>query len=138
MRILYVLIFIQIIGSLFPIASIAGFQKTYTDTVRSGSTHYGIASFYSDKFIGKKTANGDIFSQDKMTAANNFLPLGTRIRVINLRNNRQVIVKVNDRLHHRNKRLVDLSKAAARKLGFIQSGVTRVKIQILDITSVSE
>ncbi|MFN5134424.1 MAG: septal ring lytic transglycosylase RlpA family protein [Chitinophagaceae bacterium] len=92
---------------------------------------YGIASFYSNKFNGRKTANGEIFSQQKFTAAHNSLPLGTYVRVTNLRNKRTVIVKINDRLHARNKRLIDLTKAAAQKLGFIKSGLVRVKIEVL-------
>src|SRR4029450_13485037 len=77
---------------------------------------YGTASFYANKFEGKLTANGHIFSQQKMTAACNVLPLGTWIRVTNLYNGRSVVVKVNDRLHYKNKRLVDLSKTAAKKM----------------------
>jgi rare lipoprotein A len=92
---------------------------------------YGTASFYSNKFNGRKTANGEIFRQEKMTAACNVLPLGTWIRVTNLRNKRTVIVKINDRLHHKMKRVVDLSRSAAQKLGFINSGLTRVKVEVL-------
>ena len=92
---------------------------------------YGVASYYADKFEGRRTANGEVFSQSKMTAAHNALPLGTWIRVTNLRNGRQAVVKVNDRLHHRNRRLVDLSKAAARELGYLQRGITRVKVEVL-------
>lgn len=92
---------------------------------------YGIASFYSDKFEGRKTSNGEIFRQQKMTAAHNTLPLGTYVKVVNLRNQRSVVVKINDRLHHKNTRLVDLSRAAATKLGFIRSGTTRVRVEIL-------
>ena len=92
---------------------------------------YGIASYYSDKFQGRKTSSGELFSQQKLTAAHNTLPLGTYIRVTNLRNKKSVVVKVNDRLHHRNKRLVDLSRAAAQRIGFISSGLTRVKVEVL-------
>jgi rare lipoprotein A len=92
---------------------------------------HGIASYYSDKFTGKTTANGSLYAPDKMTAACNVLPLGTWIRVTNLRNKRSVVVLVNDRLHHRNKRLVDLSRVAAEKLGFIRRGLTQVKVEVL-------
>lgn len=92
---------------------------------------YGQASFYSDKFIGKKTANGEIFSQEKYTAACNVLPLGTWIRVTNLKNGKSVIVKTNDRLHPRMKRLVDLSRAAAKKINYINSGITKVKVEVV-------
>jgi rare lipoprotein A len=92
---------------------------------------YGMASFYSNKFNGRKTANGEIFNNQKFTAAHNTLPLGTYVRVTNLRNGRTVVVKINDRLHHRNKRIIDLSRAAATRLGFIKTGLTRVKIEVL-------
>ena len=92
---------------------------------------YGLASFYSNKFNGRKTANGEIFNNQKLTAAHNTLPLGTYVRVTNLRNKRSVVVKINDRLHHKNKRIIDLSRAAATKLGYIKSGLTRVKVEVL-------
>lgn len=92
---------------------------------------YGQASFYSNKFQGRKTANGEIFDQKKLTCACNVLPLGTYVKVTNLRNGRSVVVKTNDRLHPRMKRIVDLTKAAATKLGFVSSGLTRVKIEVI-------
>ena len=92
---------------------------------------YGMASFYSNKFNGRKTANGEIFSQQKLTAAHNTLPLGTYVIVTNLSNGKAVEVKINDRLHHRNKRIIDLSRAAAARLGFVNSGLTRVKVEVL-------
>lgn len=92
---------------------------------------YGTASYYANKFEGRLTANGEIFSQQKMTAACNVLPLGTWIKVTNLHNGRSVIVKVNDRLHYKNKRLVDLSKIAAKKMGYTGGGLTKVKIEAL-------
>lgn len=92
---------------------------------------YGTASFYANKFEGRRTANGEIFSQKKMTAACNVLPLGTWIRVTNLRNGRSVVVKVNDRLHYRMKRVVDLSGIAARQIGH-KDGLARVKVEVLD------
>lgn len=93
---------------------------------------YGLASFYANSFHGKKTASGEIFHQGKMTAACNVLPLGTWIRVTNLRNGRTVIVKTSDRLHPRMKRIVDLSRSAAEKLGYITQGLTRVKVEVID------
>ena len=92
---------------------------------------YGTASYYSNSFNGKKTANGEIYSQKKMTAACNVLPLGTWIRVTNLRNGRSVLVKTNDRLHTRMKRVVDLSRSAAEKLNYVKSGLTRVRVEVL-------
>lgn len=94
-------------------------------------TLYGQASYYHQKFHGRKTASGKLFSQQKLTAACNVLPLGTRIRVTNLRNYKSVIVTVNDRLNKKTKRLVDLTYKAANTLGFIKRGLTRVKVEVL-------
>lgn len=92
---------------------------------------YGIASFYANKFNGRKTANGNIYNSKKYTAACNVLPLGIWVKVTNLKNDKSVIVYINDRLHHKNNRLVDLSKAAAEKLGFVSRGLTKVKVEVL-------
>lgn len=94
-------------------------------------TLFGQASFYSPKFEGRRTANGETFSHKKLTAACNSLPLGTWVRVTNLKNNKSVIVKTNDRLHKKTKRLIDLTLGAAKKLGFVASGLTRVKVEVL-------
>ncbi|MEO6540192.1 MAG: septal ring lytic transglycosylase RlpA family protein [Ferruginibacter sp.] len=93
---------------------------------------YGQASFYANKFHGRKTASGEIFSQTKLTCACNILPLGTWIKVTNLRNGRSAIVKINDRIHPKMKRIVDLSKSGAQKLGYVSNGLTRVKIELID------
>lgn len=92
---------------------------------------YGMASFYANKFNGRKTALGEIFSQNKFTCACNVLPLGTWIRVTNLHNGKTVVVKTNDRLHPKMKRIIDLSRAAATKLGYVGRGLTRVKVEVL-------
>ena len=92
---------------------------------------FGVASYYGDKFEGRKTASGDIFNQQKMTAACNKLPLGTRIRVTNIRNGKTVEVVVNDRLHPKMKRIVDLSKSAAKKLDYVNHGLTKVKVEVI-------
>ena len=92
---------------------------------------YGTASYYANKFEGRQTANGEIFSQKKLTAACNVLPMGTWIKVTNLRNGRSVVVKINDRLHYRMKRVVDLSAIAARQIGH-KDGLTTVKVEVLE------
>lgn len=91
---------------------------------------YGQASFYADKFNGRRTASGEIFSQKKLTCACNVLPLGTWVKVTNLRNGKSVIVKINDRIHPKMKRIVDLSKTAAHKLGYVSGGLARVKVEL--------
>ena len=91
----------------------------------------GVASYYNSKFQGKPTASGEKYDEKKMTAAHNRLKFGTMIRVTNLRNMRSVIVRVNDRLHHRNTRIVDLSRVAAVKLGFVKRGLAKVRVEVL-------
>lgn len=107
-------------------------QETEDDSIPKPSIYYGTASYYANKFHGRTTANGEVFSQDKLTAACNVLPLGTWIKVTNLRNGRSVIVKVNDRMHPKMKRVVDLSRSAAQKLNFIKSGLTKVKVEVIE------
>jgi rare lipoprotein A len=112
-------------------------MKKEPDSVRHAlhkkniKTQYGIASFYANKFDGRKTANGEIFSQKKLTAASNTLSLNTWVKVTNLHNKKTVIVRITDRMHHRNKRLIDLSKAAAHYLGYTGWGLTRVRVDVL-------
>lgn len=128
---LAVLSFVLIIPSVFGQDTV----EVKTDKLR---VQYGTASFYHDKFVGRKTATGELFRQDRLTAAHNTLPLGTYIRVTNMRNRKSVVVRINDRLHYRNPRLVDLSKAAAHKLGYVNSGLTRVKVEVLGKKPVSD
>jgi rare lipoprotein A len=92
----------------------------------------GIASFYHDKFVGRRTANGEIFSQSAMTAAHKSLQLGTWVRVTNLSNNESVVLRINDRMPKSNKRSIDLTYSAAEKLGYIAKGLTRVRIEVID------
>ncbi|MBP6024051.1 septal ring lytic transglycosylase RlpA family protein [Ferruginibacter sp.] len=127
------LVLITAIVFIAPLKTFAQQADTATKAKSSKSKRvlYGQASFYANKFEGRKTANGEIFSQKKLTCACNVLPLGTWIRVTNLRNGRTVVVKTNDRLHPRMKRIIDLSKAAAVKLGYVGAGLTRVKIEVL-------
>jgi peptidoglycan lytic transglycosylase len=92
---------------------------------------YGTASYYANKFEGRKTYTDEIFHQDKLTAASNTLPMHTWVRVTNLRNQRSVIVRINDKMHPHNKRLIDLSHAAADRLGYTGRGLTKVRIDVL-------
>ena len=106
-------------------------KKQHAQSKKNTKTLYGQASFYSQKFEGRKTASGQIFKHKKFTAACNTLPLGTYIKVTNLKNGKTVIVQTNDRLHVKTKRLIDLTLAGAKRLGFVSSGLTRVKIEVL-------
>jgi rare lipoprotein A len=94
-------------------------------------TQFGVASFYADKFEGRPTCTDEIFTQKKLTAACNTLPLNCWIKVTNLGNNKSVMVRINDRMHPANPRLIDMSKSAAVALGYTGHGLTKVKIQYL-------
>lgn len=107
-------------------------HSSHGSVKRTQKVLYGQASFYANKFNGRRTASGEIFSQTKYTAACNVLPLGTWIRITNLKNGKTVVVKTNDRLHWSMRRLVDISRAGAIKLGFEHRGLTRVKVEVLD------
>lgn len=91
----------------------------------------GTASYYADKFEGRTTANGEKYNGSKMTAAHRMLPFGTVVRVTNLKNNLSCEVRINDRGPFVEGRLIDLSRAAARKLDFIQEGLAEVRIEVI-------
>ncbi len=92
----------------------------------------GMASYYSKKFEGRKTATGTIFRHSKLTGASNQFPLNSLVRVTNLKNNKSIIVLINDRMHKKMKkkgRVVDLTRNAAKELDFVKTGITRVMVQ---------
>jgi len=89
----------------------------------------GNASYYADKFEGKKTASGATFQQRKLTAAHKTLPFGTKIKVTNVTTGKTVKVKVNDRGPFVAGRIIDLSKRAAEKIGLVQKGILQVEIK---------
>ena len=91
----------------------------------------GVASFYHSSLVGNLTANGDRYDEGALTAAHRTLDLGTRVRVTNLENHRSVVVTVNDRGPYAKGRIIDLSRRAARVLGFVHDGVTKVKVEPL-------
>ena len=93
----------------------------------------GIASYYGGKFHGRKTASGEIYHKDSLTAAHKILPFGTVLKVTNLKRNTSVIVRVTDRLPMSSKRQIDLSLAAARQLEMLRDGLGNVKIEAIDL-----
>lgn len=98
---------------------------------QSAPVQYGVASYYSDEFHGKKTASGEIFNKWTFTCAHRTLPFGTKVKVVNLKNGKSVIVRVNDRGPFVKGRIIDLSFAAAKKIDMIKDGVVRVKIMVV-------
>jgi len=92
---------------------------------------YGKASYYGPKFHGRKTANGEIFDQNALTAAHRSLPFGTMCKVTNRANKKSVIVRINDRGPFVRNRILDLSYQAMKMLDGLQSGVINVRIEII-------
>jgi len=95
-------------------------------------TKTGYAVHYSDFYHGKTTANSEIFDQNKLTAAHHKIKFGSRVKVTNLENNRSIIVTINDRMAGSSKNIIDVSKSAAERLGFVKQGRTSVSLEILD------
>lgn len=95
-------------------------------------THRGKASYYSKRATGARTANGERVHHDSMTCAHRTLPFGTLLRVKNLRNGKEVIVRVTDRGPHSRGRIIDLSYGAARELGMLSQGIALVEIEKID------
>jgi rare lipoprotein A len=104
---------------------------TVSDAQAKKSEWTGTASYYHPKFNGRKTSSGDIFSNEKLTAASNILKFGTKVKVTNLRNQQSVVVIINDRMHGRNKRVIDVSAQAAKALGFYDRGVCNVRVELI-------
>jgi len=109
--------------------SVSGVNAQTRGTNILTSIKKGIASFYHDKFEGRKTATGEVFDNDKFTAASNTLKLGTYVKVTNLSNGEVIYVRVNDRMSKDNNRLIDLASIAAKKLNFHKKGITKVKVE---------
>ena len=96
-------------------------------------TEIGLASFYADKYDGRVTASGEIFDQKKMTAAHRTFPFGTKVKVTNIKNKKTITVVINDRGPFVDDRVIDLSKAGAKKLDFISAGVAQVKVEVISL-----
>jgi rare lipoprotein A len=106
-----------------------------SNSVRSAKSMNGLAVVYSDKLSGRKTASGQKFCQTQMTAAHRSLPLGTKVRVTNIRNSKSVEVSINDRGPRHAGRVIDLSTAAAMKIGMNKTGKSLVKLEIVSEAS---
>ena len=92
----------------------------------------GIASYYSDVFQGKKTASGEPYDKNKLTAAHKTLAFGTKVKITDLKNNKSVIVTITDRGPHSKKRMVDLSYAAAEEIGLVKAGLSKVRLEVIE------
>ncbi|WP_296246117.1 septal ring lytic transglycosylase RlpA family protein [Pseudomonas sp. UBA4194] len=96
-----------------------------------GYSREGVASYYGARHHGLRTASGERFDQHELTAAHRQLPFGTRVLVTNLANDRDVVLRINDRGPHSRGRLIDVSHEAAEQLGMLRSGTAKVRVQAL-------
>jgi rare lipoprotein A len=116
---------------------IDGVQYTVLDSA-AGYAESGIASWYGTKFHGRRTANGEVYDLYLATAAHRSLPIPSYVRVTNTGNGRSVVVRVNDRGPFHPDRLIDLSYAAATKLGFVNEGTARVRVETIELAGVDD
>ncbi|MCB0271972.1 MAG: septal ring lytic transglycosylase RlpA family protein [Bdellovibrionales bacterium] len=107
-------------------------------TVQQGDHQVGYASWYGGKFQGRKTASGEVYDQDLMTAAHQTLPFGTLVRVTNLESGKNTIVKVNDRGPFVKGRIIDLSRAGAKQIGMLTTGTAKVRLDVLSRVEVNQ
>ena len=128
----------RLMGNAPPLQDIAGKPERTPKPIRIAlttrpilSSITGVASWYGPGFHGNRSANGEIFNQNAFTAAHRNLPFGTQVKVTNLNNGLSVIVRINDRGPYARGRIIDLSAAAARTLGMMQTGVAPVRLEIL-------
>ena len=116
---------------LLALVAVAGCATT---GIRPGAVpraEVGYASFYSSQYHGQPTASGRRYDEHALSAAHRTLPFGTRVRVTNLDNDRSVLVTITDRGPFRRNRIIDVSRRAARELGFERAGTTRVRVEVV-------
>ncbi len=117
-------------------SSTSRYTKTYENNdnkteYRFLETQTGIASFYASEFQGKKTSSGEIYNMNELTAAHPDYPFNTIVLVTNLKNNKSVQVRINDRMPNFKNRIIDLSLKAAEKIDMIRDGIQEVKVEVL-------
>jgi rare lipoprotein A len=96
-----------------------------------GQTEEGIASYYDGEFVGRRTANGEVMARDRLTAAHRTYVFGTVVRVTNLENGRETVVRINDRGPFVDDRIIDLTLAGARAIDMVGSGTAKVRLEVL-------
>lgn len=129
----------RLLGNASPLSAIEG-RPQPTREVSLGPVQFqvsGMASWYGPGFDGRRSASGEVFDQDAMTAAHRTLPFGTMVRVTNANTGLSVVVRINDRGPHTRGRVIDLSTAAARSIGLISAGVAPVNLEVLGTTTAS-
>lgn len=103
------------------------------EPVAVGDIQYGVSSYYAEKFHGRRTANGEIYDMYGISGAHQTLPFNTIVKVTNLENNKELVIKITDRGPFIKGRIFDCSYGAAVKLGFISKGTAIVKVEVLEI-----
>lgn len=134
----YCLILILIIELIIGCSSSTRYSKSLNENEKNEikefrilETETGTASYYADEFNGRKTANGEIYDMNALTAAHPTYPFNTKLKVTNLQNGKNVEVRVNDRMPQFKNRIIDLSFAAAKRIDMINAGIQDVKIEVL-------
>jgi rare lipoprotein A len=107
--------------------------EPYASEPVNPSSLEGVASYYAGEFNGRKTASGEVYDMNDMTAAHRTLPFGTKVKVTDIDTGRSVVVRINDRGPFKDDRLIDLSLGAAKQLGLIPLGTGHVILQILEL-----
>jgi len=102
-----------------------------TSVIPKEEPETGVASWYGEEFQGNTTANGEIYDLNGLTAAHPTLPFGTTVRVTNLNNKKNILLRINDRGPYIGRRLIDVSWAAAKRLGFVGAGTTQVRVEVV-------
>ncbi|MEX0269316.1 septal ring lytic transglycosylase RlpA family protein [Leptolyngbyaceae cyanobacterium UHCC 1019] len=129
----------RLLGDASPLREVTGKPSAWRNqTISLGPIRFkltGLASWYGPGFHGNRSASGEVFNQNAMTAAHRTLPFGTQVLVTNVNNGQSVVVRINDRGPFHGNRIIDLSTAAARVLGVVQSGVALVKLEVVDSRS---
>lgn len=135
----FVTAFVTLSSALFSLPSEAATQRSVVHAnSKKRALSEGTASFYSKQFHGRKTANGETFNMNQLTAAHPSLPFGTWVKVTNLSNGKDVVVRINDRGPYVKGRIIDLSAGAANKLGILKTGITQVKVEPVKATTMKQ
>ncbi len=114
---------------LFCILLVASLTVSFSSTE---SSNCGVATYYADLFQGRRTASGELYDKNKLTAAHRTLPMGTKIKITRTDNHKSVVVRINDRGPYARNRMLDISKSAAEKIGLLRTGKATVKLEIID------
>ncbi len=117
--------------SLTALAACAGSTRDPAEVGGVTSQETGLASYYGHQYHGRTTANGETYDENKLTAAHRTLPFGTRVRVTNLENGKEVLLRINDRGPFVEGRIIDVSWRAAQDLDFVQEGVVKARVEVL-------